>query len=69
MSPDNVFRKMVAYSSEADVNRRNREESAVGVSALDNVPRQTVYISNGARSGTYRMLMRSHDRMGTRHLT
>ena len=68
MSPDNVFRKMDAYRSAADANRRNREESAVEVSALDNVPRQTVYISNGTRSGTYRMLMRSHDRMGTRHL-
>lgn len=30
--------------------------------------REVVYTSANIRDGTYRQLMRSHDRMGTRHL-
>ncbi len=61
ITPDKVFRKMEANRSPS----RHREESEV----RQKPPvRETVYIPKNTRDGTYRQLMRSHDRMGTRHL-
>ena len=58
MNPDEVFKRMDAvrpvYRKDAVVPQRIREP---------------VYIPKTNRDATYRQLMRSHDRMGTRHLT
>jgi len=57
MNPDDVFRKIAITRP---VNEWRAEE-----------PRghtETVYIPSKTRDGSYRQLMRSHDRMGTRHL-
>lgn len=57
MNPDEVFRRM-------------DERRAVHELPMEQVKpaREPVYIPRTTRDGTYRRLMRSHDRMGTRHL-
>ena len=53
--PDTVFRRMEMRKRHMPA--RERSETA-----------QAVYVPQNVRAGSYVQLMRSHDRMGTRHL-
>ncbi len=55
-TPDVVFRMM---------SRRRRKVMSETVAKP---AREAVYVPQNVRSGSYMQLMRSHDRMGTRHL-
>lgn len=54
--PDTVFRRM-------ELRRRRVFEPP-----RRSEPVQAVYVPQNVRAGSYVQLMRSHDRMGTRHL-
>ncbi len=60
-TPESIFRKMDAVHKGAYSMQTPAESHEATV-------REAVYIPKATRDGTYRQLMRSHDRMGTRHL-
>jgi len=71
LSPDEVFERMdavkrsgVRRTEQPHMRPEQMQNSAVPSESV----REPVYIPGNTRNGTYRQLMRSHDRMGTRHL-
>ena len=59
--PDELFRRMERM-------RRATLKDTGLRSGMEMTAVQPVYVPQNIRDGSYRQLMKSHDRMGTRHL-